>query len=187
MDGSVIAWTIGIILFLFFLKSASTTPKSTSRNKSREAPEWLLKRWQSQLNGEPGFPEWYQHEPSERQIQALKQYGIEIPPKLTKGTASDLIGLKLPADEADIEIAKFFKRNHRNLSQTEGREIARQVSNSAELLNAWNNRPPNALTKAQLKHFGIKITKETTQNQAYELLKNHNASEHQFSELPMRQ
>lgn len=170
MDPKTITWIIVIVAFIYFYKKAA--PKKSKRTSAaqkpsrNDLPEWLLQRWQAHAGGEAGFPDWHDDKPSQGQIDKLKEYDVTPTKRLTKGAASDIIGLHYPADEDDIELAKFFKRNRRNLCQTEGREIARQVSNAPDMLSAWQNRPPNALEKAMLKHYGLKITKDTTRTQA---------------------
>lgn len=174
MDIKILAWVIVIIVALYFLKKAETAskePKSTGRStKGKQVPEWLVDRWKAQEDGEAGFPKWFADAPTERQIEVLKEAGWPISKHLTKGTASDLIGLGYAADADEVEVAKFFKRNRRNLCQTEGREIVRQLQNSPEMQSAWNTRPPNALIKAQLKFLGIKLPKEASHEAALDLL-----------------
>lgn len=183
MDSSILAWVIGIIVVLyFFIKSQPKSKQPSAANtttKSKQLPQWLIDRWKAQAAGEPGFPGWYQDAPTPRQLEALKEAGIPTSSNLTKGTASDLVGLDYPAGEDEAEAAKFFKRNRRNLCQTEGREIVRQLENSPEMLEAWNSRPPSALIKAQLKFFGMKLTKGASRKEALDLLEQADPTEEQ--------
>src|SRR5690606_29943643 len=98
---------------------------------------WLARRWQdardAQTRGDTSsFPAWYFDSPTERQLNRLKNAGALIPPNMTKGQASDLIGLSEEPDEDDVEILKFFKVSTRDMSQTRARaEVASLFSDSA--------------------------------------------------------
>ena len=174
MDISILAWVAIIVVALYFFRKVeaiSKGPEPTGRStKGKQIPDWLVDRWKAQEDGEAGFPGWFSDAPSERQIEVLKESGWPISKHLTKGTASDLIGLGYTADADEVEVAKFFKRNRRNLSQTEGREIVRQLTNSPEMQEAWHSRPPSALIKAQLKFLGVKLPKGASHEAALDLL-----------------
>lgn len=110
---------IGVVIY-FYLKIRSA-PSSRGRagqqrsstGTSGARAEWLEERWEmaKQQQGRPGglFPSWYFDPMTERQANRLDEDGKKYSHNLTKGQASDLIGMGEPADEDDLEVLRFFK------------------------------------------------------------------------------
>ena len=82
----------------------------------QESLEWLEKRWQqAREEKEAGelrtFSHWFFDDVTERQLNRISRMGLEIEKgKLTKGEASDIIGLFEPPDEDDIDVINYFKK-----------------------------------------------------------------------------
>lgn len=77
------------------------------------------------------FPKWFFEPMTERQLKRLKSDGTAVSGgTVTKGVASDLIGLREPLEEDDSAILRFFKVPAKGMSQTLGRyETKRLLSN----------------------------------------------------------
>lgn len=153
---------------------SSVTRKSITTNQDDQM--WLEYRWslakEQQFSGRGGiFPKWYFDEVTERQLQKLEELGVSVGRmEITKGQASDIIGMHEPAEEKSIEILKFFKMPTRGLKQTHARHEVAQLFQVGENVEAWEKRPPSVLQKEFFKFFGIKIPKGTTHEQAYGLI-----------------
>ncbi|MGA9288504.1 MAG: hypothetical protein WBV93_09195, partial [Anaerobacillus sp.] len=154
---------------------------STTQNKSANPQngDWLENRWklasQQKLSGNDGvFPNWYFDEVTERQIEKLKELGVSVnKKKITKGQASDLIGMHEPAEEESIEILKFFKIPTRGIKQTQARHEVSMLFQEEMSIQAWKERPPTTLQNEFCKFFGLKLEKGTTHEQAAKIINDH--------------
>src|SRR5687767_12600157 len=107
------------------LSKAESSPAVFNEHK-----EWLSSRWseakrQLEAGDLKSFPSWYFDEVTERQAELLASKGINLPDgPVSKGQASDLIGLFFPVDEEDKAVLKFFKVPTKGLNQTTARAEA---------------------------------------------------------------
>lgn len=109
---------------------------------------WLLARWQraDEIRSTGGkldpFPYWYFDPVTDPQKRALAKIKAAIPGDLTKGRASDIIGLYCSPDEEDEEILAFFDVSlpllQRNDSRTADR--ARELLADPVSGEAWRTR-----------------------------------------------
>jgi hypothetical protein len=99
---------------------------------------WLKKRWDRvQKEKESGvlmtLNWWYFDEATDRQLTRIKRIGVDISrAKITKGQASDLIGLFEPADAKDMEILKMHSIPLAGMNQTKAREHVAKIRNEPE-------------------------------------------------------
>lgn len=156
----------GCAYFAYHLRKA--TPKR-SRRQSRGGParlkkvepDWLLARWElaQQLRESDSdfFPPWYYDAMTEHQARRLDEDGISYSRSTTKGQASDLIGLREPADPSHLEIMRFFKRPTRGVKETQARhEVAIIFADEANR-EAWEARPMDARQREFFRLFGMKV------------------------------
>lgn len=135
---------------------------------------WLRERWQlaDQLHakGELGLlPKWYFDPPTEPQLNRVKRIGLTITADaLTKGAASDIIGLFEPPADHDAEVLRFFKVQlppaQRNETRA-GAEVIRLFEDPARVV-AWQARPADAMAREFLRHFGVTVPRGLTVHQA---------------------
>jgi hypothetical protein len=113
---------IGLVIVVFILKimynsenKKSAASKSRSVTKSRsitkeekilqDNTEWMEEWWETARKerdaGElKSVPNWFFDDVTERQLQKIEEIGLNIKGgRLTKGEASDIIGLFEPAEE----------------------------------------------------------------------------------------
>ena len=186
MEFSVLAIFVAAA-FLYFVgknknppsKTRTTTKRPTANQKSQPVPEWLLSRWSEiQTLHKQGKPNtvspWYFDEPSEAQLRKLTELGFSVPKKnLTKGQASDLIGLKFPPDDEELAILKFFKIPTKGRSQTQARHTICVLFNSEENVKAWEQRAPTTIQKEAIKFFKIKHETSLTHTSAQAMIDQH--------------
>ncbi|MFW5958010.1 MAG: hypothetical protein ACOCQ0_02535 [Desulfosalsimonas sp.] len=117
------------------------------------------------------FRDWYFDPVTDRQKERLKEEGCnKIPSDLTKGHASDLIGLTEPADDRHLEILKFFKVSTKGMNRTKARHEVDLLFQDPEKVQAWENRPPTQMQRECAKFFDVKLPKGTTAPQAAKLI-----------------
>ncbi len=103
------------------------------------------------------FPAWYFEPMTEFQAARLADDGRNVHSSMTKGQASDLIGLGEDADEDDLEILRFFKKPARDMNGTKARHEVALLFLSDENVHAWKVRPASARTREFFKFLGIKV------------------------------
>jgi len=142
---------------------------------------WLRERWalaeehrQPQSRGI--FPRWFYDDATERQLARLARMHIDTGGRiLSKGQASDVIGLFEPADEENADILKHFgvvlQPEVRN--ETRARHEVAKLMLSAANQEAWRNRPASALQKAFFGYFGVALPRGLSQPEADDLIEQH--------------
>lgn len=142
---------------------------------------WLKPIWaersRSKTAGEPQDPSWWWDEPSEAQLKrlgegvgALRSAGMDFGfSPLTKGAASDLIGIGIDIDDDDKELLTFFKVEPAPKNQTRARYILRDLMKDPENQKAWESRPASREQIAVLKILGVEKTKALSAPQALRL------------------
>ena len=143
----------------------------------RQNERWLNERWDKaqaqRVSPEKGgsFPAWYFDDITERQLARLADDGFTIPLRsLTKGQASDLIGLLEPPEPEDEEVLKFFKAPPEVKNKTRARgEVERLLSDPAALAR-WNSFPADSIQKETLRCYSVKIQNGLTVTEAQALI-----------------
>lgn len=153
-------------------------PRITAKPKHRsdtDPDDWLSEstfknhmafleaRWEaaeSSKEAEDGaFPPWFHEPASERQLHRLHSMGIATRRQLTKGQASDLIGLGEESGDHEREVLKFFKVPLRDLNETTAREEVRKIFADPENREKWKHRPATTKQKECIRFFGEKVPK----------------------------
>lgn len=157
-------------------RATITSPRSKTATL-RESPAvrkfnanhaWLKARWaeanqKRQVGDTAAFPSWYFDSVTDKQLKRIGDEGLELSTyALTKGQASDIIGLFEDADDAELEILKFFKVPTAGMNQTVARvEVPKLIADPAKA-EAWRTRPAEALQKEALRFYGLSIPKGLT-------------------------
>lgn len=136
-------------------------PGGRKRTPRSEHPEWLKERWalaeQLRGSGSSLFPGWYYDPMTEPQARRLDDGGRSYSRSITKGQASDLIGLDESASADDLAVLRFFKRPTRGMNQTKARhEVATLFSDDANR-RAWEDRPMDARQREFFRFFGMRV------------------------------
>jgi hypothetical protein len=136
---------------------------------------WLEERWaltasHRQSGNRSMFPDWYYDEVTDRQLKRLGELGIKPNRKITKGQASDLIGMNEPAEDESFAILDFFKQPTKGMNQTRARHEVALLFQDQKNAEVWEQRPPSQQQKEFFKFFGIKVEKGITAVQASKLI-----------------
>lgn len=160
-------------------RTASTSRESPSVRKFNANHAWLKARWaeanqKKQAGDTTGFPPWYFDAVTEKQVKRIGDEGLELSTGgLTKGQASDIIGLFVDAGEDGLEILKFFKVPTADMNQTVARvEVPKLMADPARA-EAWRQRPADALQKEALRFYGVTSPKGLTHADAEGLISRH--------------
>lgn len=156
---------ISIVGYLAFKRYLQNSTSSRSRRESDhlqsgdELPNWLQERWDlaRHLGSGQIFPAWYFDEMTEFQAKRLEEDGRKYSGKLTKGQASDLIGLGEPPERESLEILRFFKKSLNGINETRARhEIALLFQEEANR-KAWADRPATTRQREFFRLFDLKL------------------------------
>ncbi|PHS70445.1 MAG: hypothetical protein COB22_08130 [Cycloclasticus sp.] len=118
---------------------------------------------------------WRFHEATERQYSRIREYLLEIdcpaPSSLTKGQASDIIGLFREPENEDLEMLKFFKINHiHKLNQTESRWKLHEIFLDPNNVALWENKPATTEQKELIHYLSEEQVTNISFDQASDLL-----------------
>lgn len=137
---------------------------------TEEIPEWLIQRWEAAKESPEEYknllPKWFFDSITDRQRTRLEGYGWEDVRDLSKGQASDLIGLSEPADERDLDILKFFNFPAKKTSQTHATHFSTLLLMDSEKREEWETRPAESLHKEFYKFVGLDVPSNLTQHEA---------------------
>lgn len=166
--------------------STKTSPAQRLANREPKPDPYtvLYDHWKDVAQGKASVPRWYNEPVTEAQLNRLKEDGIKLPGRpITKGQASDLIGLAEPPEPSEIETLKFFKitglpLKHRSIALL---TIDRLLSDPAKA-NQWINRPATPLQKEYYRYFGLPIPKGLTASEAEETTATHELTDEQDDE-----
>ena len=128
-----------------------------------EHKAWLLTRWadadrQRAAGALTTFPSWFFDAATDRQIAHLAERGLSLAGgPVSKGQASDVIGLFFPPDDGDEEFLKFFKVPSKGMNQTMARAEAAKLRADPAKTAAWAQRPAEPLQKEFYRFFGLKV------------------------------
>lgn len=152
----------------------ATASRVLSENMAYLKDQWAAAEKERDSGTTSTFPHWFFDAPTERQLERIKTDGLHVGgPGLTKGAASDLIGLALPVEDGDAEVLKFFKVPLKGLNQTRARYEVKRLPADAQNASAWNERPADPLQKECLKFFGIPAPRGLTCVQAAQIIDDH--------------
>ncbi len=153
--------------------------KTNSRNASRadnllrEHKSMIEERWNLANQETEGYelPRWYFDEVTDRQLDRLQRDGFASQDStITKGQASDIIGLGCPVEEKEKPILKHFKIPLKGLNQTSAMHQVALLLSKPENIESWKNRPATALQKYFFVLFGQQKPAKLTHAQAEEII-----------------
>lgn len=146
-------------------KPANTLrPTATPRPK---ADDWIEACWREEKAQGPTSRPWFFDPVTPGQEKKLKELKVDTQGMaLTKGMASDLIGMQMEADEHDIDVVKFFKVSSRGMNQARARYEAIKVLSVPGNKEKWENRPADGMEKELYRLAGQKAPKDLTVPQA---------------------
>lgn len=120
--------------------------------------EWLRTEWEKEVSTSPPPRHWFSDPVTEPQLRLIKKIGIPTRGiRLTKGMASDLIGLYEPIEDEAREILKFFKIPVKNLNQTTARHRVTELLSDAARRTQWAARPATPYQKEFIRFAGEKV------------------------------
>lgn len=180
-------WIIALVLVVYFFLRGGKKTKSSGGNAGRSTGstpaspkesvrtrilddniDWLRARWADADRARAAgtmanFPKWYFDPVTERQLERMQKDGISVSGSgLTKGKASDLIGLLEPVEEQHKAILKFFKVPLRGMNRSRAIYEVSKLFADAKNAEAWKLRPAEPLQKEYLRFFDLKAPKEIT-------------------------
>ena len=158
-------------------ESSAGRPRASGRGSSEQKTfdaniSWLTERWTQALakrtaNEQQVVPDWFFDPVTERQVEYLRRLSVDLRGHaLTKGQASDVIGLFHPIDDGDEDVLKFFKLSMADMNQTKGREAAAQLLNDPIRNQAWHARPATPIQREYYRFMSLPHPKELTYEQA---------------------
>lgn len=136
-----------------------------------ERYEWLDERWGiasdcHERGNLDRFGEWYYHEPTDRQWEALGGKNKKLK-HYSRGQISDLIGLGRRPSESDLEVLRFFKiKGAAKFSETRARHEIDLIFQDENNILAWKERPASPIQKEFYKYVGAPVPKGLTRNEA---------------------
>jgi hypothetical protein len=156
-------------------KPARSAGASSGKDRIlRENISWLKERWERvQKEKDSGelrtVREWYFDEATQKQIDRIDKIGLKTKlGQLTKGQASDIIGIFEPPDNEML--LKFFKIPLKGMNQSKSIEIATKLLLDPDNVKAWEGRPATQMQKEFFRYFKLKLPKGLTYNQAEKLI-----------------
>jgi len=185
------------------MAAKSVTRKPAKQQESKQSPAqkkleqafsgWLRERWQLAENVEKTsdrsvIPDWFYHEITDRQKERLEGMGIELDlDDLSKGQASDIIGLMERPDLEHADMLKFFGHKLAGMSQTEARHRVAMYMADAEAMEQYENRPAAPIEKAIFPFFGKKSPPGLTHKQfvEFEAMLDEHADEDESSRVKL--
>jgi len=157
-----------------FKNSNKTTPaKRIADREPKPDPYTILyDHWKDVEAGIISVPRWYNDPVTEAQLKRLEDDEIQLPGRvITKGQASDLIGLAEDPGLGELEILKFFKITglpvkHRSIALIEIERLMADPENASQ----WNNRPATPIQKEYYRYFGLQARKGLTASEAQDTI-----------------
>ena len=138
--------------------------------------DWLKARWARAASEKADknletVDKWFFHKVTKAQLNRLQRLDVNWPAEdLTKGKASDLIGLFEKIEPEASAVLRFFKLPVKGLSQSKAREEAAILLADEENRAKWDNRTPSAEQKAFFKLIARKSLKGVGHKRAEDLM-----------------
>ena len=196
---SIVIGIVLVVVILYFILSSNKKGKPRGQEESNQSVQkpaqlsaaeesvavfnehkaWLTSRWtEANRHNDAGdtktFPSWFFDAATERQLNLLKEKDLSLSGgQLSKGQASDVIGLFFPVEEADKEVLRFFKVPTKGLNQTTARAEVAKLQADPEKAAAWARRPAESIQKEFYRFFGIKVPTGLTHAGAEDFIDKH--------------
>lgn len=195
----VIGGLVAVLLYMSAVKTNSTSGRQTvdpGLEEARDVARALRQRFVDDIqrvlarDDELAFEQAWREDPvTDRQIHkistTLDEMGISQIQfdNLTKGKASDVIGLFENPSKEEEAMLDFFKIDHSEMSQTHARDALRALMKDDANVTAWQNRPATKEQKDAITFMGAKVPKGLTHPQADKLIRElADANEELYSE-----
>ncbi len=157
------------------------TPEKKAYNEAIKG--WLGEKWslaeECRDEGHPLIPNWFYHNPTDAQLRRLDYLGVAVD-GLTKGMASDIMGLVEPMDDEHRAILKFFGVPLKGVGKSEAAYRIGLILSEPENQERFDNRPATVMQKDMFRFFGRKPPSGVTNRHAklledelYELIDEH--------------
>lgn len=195
----LIGGVVVVVLALYFIISGNKKGKARGHTVSSQPPRkptqlseaeasvavfnehkaWLTSRWteanrHNATGDKTTFPSWFFDVATEKQLKLLREEGITLSGgQLSKGQASDVIGLFFPVEEEDKEVLKFFKVPIKEFNQTTAKAERVKLLADPESAAAWKLRPADPIQKEFYRFFGFKVPGGLTHVAATEYISKH--------------
>ncbi|HYC35355.1 MAG TPA: hypothetical protein VEC19_02965 [Usitatibacter sp.] len=135
---------------------------------------WLRERWVEAETAKAAgalsyFPKWFFDPATDKQLTRLQRMGVRLSGgELTKGAASDIIGLFEDPESSDMDVLKFFKMklSPEQKNETRVRHEISKLFQDPEKLTAWRGRPADGMQKEFYRFFSLKIPSGLTYEEA---------------------
>ncbi|MCP1674293.1 hypothetical protein J2T57_001395 [Natronocella acetinitrilica] len=109
---------------------------------------------------------WYFDAPTDKQLAVIREAGWPLDPRgLTKGMASEVIGMDYPAEEENLEVLRFFRQSTAGATQTTARIAAVELLADANRREQWEARPASKVLRESLRLIGHKAAKGLTERE----------------------
>jgi hypothetical protein len=114
----------------------------------------------------------WQNEPATEELMCeLNERGIDLPQKLTKGQAMNVLGLFTPPDGRQVDILKHFNIPHSyRMNQTIAHYLIRELFNDPKKVEEWKNRPPTTTVRQGLLFMQGRLVSGLSHVEAQKLL-----------------
>lgn len=141
---------------------------------------FLRERWalaQRELNdggAVVSVPDWFFDEVTDRQLQRLEDDGwriSDLPAPITKGMASDLIGLVEPVPPDKQAVLEHFGLFTSDMGQSEARYRVADLMREPASAASWKGRPADGDQRRQLKFYGRRVARGLTHQEAEHALR----------------
>lgn len=144
------------------------TPKARpAASPTRNAEDWIEECWRAEKDQGPTARPWFFDPVTDGQVRKLQDLKVDTRGmKLTKGMASDLIGMQLEPEEHDLEILKHFKVSTRGMNQAKARYEVAKIMAIPGNKEKWENRPADGMSKELYRLAGKKVPKDLSITQA---------------------
>ena len=97
---------------------------------------------------------WYFDEATEPQMRRIKNIGISLQgEKITKGQASDIIGLFESAEPRDLEVLKRHNISIEGMNETKAREVAAKLRQNPKELEKLDLNPNREIENRTIREF----------------------------------
>lgn len=148
----IITTFIAILLFYRYQSNLSVVGKhfrgltKSTKSTLRSNATFLEHLWANELkNNENSLPSWRSDQVTTNQLHRLRDDGYKVlrSKEITKGMASDVIGLlKTPSGE-DSNILFFFGISNKNISETHARAKIAEIFSDPKNRERWESGPAN--------------------------------------------
>jgi hypothetical protein len=139
-----------------------------------ENSEWLFEKWDAiKKEQEEGkitlVPEWQLKPASERDMDEIRELGINSDKVFTKCEANDILGLFNPMEEDQKEILKFFKVPQSKFNYSRAQYEISKIMANQEKKATWDNRPADQTQREFFRFTGLKMPKNLKYKDAEKL------------------